>query len=513
VVLAHSAAFRIGAAEARPATRELIGPATREVIEPRVMQVLVALADARGEILSRDDLIASCWEGRIVGEDAINRVLSKLRKLGDTVAAGSFGVETITKVGYRLVVRDGTPLPTGPLPSVADRTGLPRRALLAGGAGLAAAAAAGSIWWLDRSDQPDVPPEAAGYYRQASDALREGSPELHAKALGFLREAAAIAPGSAEVWAKLAIAYFYNRLSVPPQEGAAMRERGRSAARRALELDPRNATVHAALALDHPMHGNWLEVEQHAGRALRLDPRNYDAVSIAAHTRWAVGRLREAVALIDGLGAQASAPQLQFRLPMMLWSAGRLEEADRVIDRAMSLWPRHSSVWFTRFWLYARTGRGREALAMFDDKAMQPPGIPDWNFEVNARCARALMTRATADVEAALASNRQAAPKGTGFAENAILTASQLGRLDEAFRVAEAYFFGRGFTVGPARFTPQQAGYTGPIRFTHWLWFPVARPMRRDPRFIPLLREIGLIDYWRRSGTRPDLAGDFGLPV
>ncbi|WP_297695100.1 hypothetical protein, partial [Phenylobacterium sp.] len=43
------------------------------VLEPRVMQVLVALARERGEIVSRDDLIASCWAGRIVGEDAINR--------------------------------------------------------------------------------------------------------------------------------------------------------------------------------------------------------------------------------------------------------------------------------------------------------------------------------------------------------------------------------------------------------------------------------------------------------
>jgi adenylate cyclase len=107
VDLAHIRPFRIGTVEVRPATREVVGGNRREMLEPRVMQVLVALAGARGEILSRDDLIAACWEGRAVTDDAINRVLSRLRAVARTFEA--FEVETITKVGYRLVgqERDG----------------------------------------------------------------------------------------------------------------------------------------------------------------------------------------------------------------------------------------------------------------------------------------------------------------------------------------------------------------------------------------------------------------------
>ena len=44
------------------------------------MQVLVALAAADGAIVGRDDLTRRCWEGRVVGEDAINRVISRLRR-------------------------------------------------------------------------------------------------------------------------------------------------------------------------------------------------------------------------------------------------------------------------------------------------------------------------------------------------------------------------------------------------------------------------------------------------
>ena len=105
VDLAHIQPFRIGPVEVRPATLEVAGRNRREALEPRVMQVLVALAGARGEILSRDDLIAACWEGRVVTDDAINRVLSRLRALARTFEA--FQVETITKVGYRLVGQDG----------------------------------------------------------------------------------------------------------------------------------------------------------------------------------------------------------------------------------------------------------------------------------------------------------------------------------------------------------------------------------------------------------------------
>ena len=65
------------------------------------MQVLVALAQARGEVVGRDELTARCWEGRVVGEDAISRVISRLRKLSDGLGRDGWKLETVTKVGYR----------------------------------------------------------------------------------------------------------------------------------------------------------------------------------------------------------------------------------------------------------------------------------------------------------------------------------------------------------------------------------------------------------------------------
>src|SRR4051812_24956577 len=92
--LAHQPAFSLGALEVRPSTREVVSADSREVLQPRVMQVLVALAGARGAVVSRDDLITTCWNGRVVGEDAITLVMSKLRRLSDR-SGGAFVVETV----------------------------------------------------------------------------------------------------------------------------------------------------------------------------------------------------------------------------------------------------------------------------------------------------------------------------------------------------------------------------------------------------------------------------------
>lgn len=68
------------------------------------MQVLVALANAGGAVVTREELIESCWGDRIVGDDSIHQVISKIRKLGSGSGRG-IPVETVRGVGYRLDLR------------------------------------------------------------------------------------------------------------------------------------------------------------------------------------------------------------------------------------------------------------------------------------------------------------------------------------------------------------------------------------------------------------------------
>jgi DNA-binding winged helix-turn-helix (wHTH) protein/tetratricopeptide (TPR) repeat protein len=107
VELAHADRIAIGGLEIDPGLRRVAAGGRSERLEPRVMQLLVALARADGAILSRDDLLEACWDGRAVSDDAINRVISRLRKTLAALSAGAVGIETIPRVGYRLVVGAG----------------------------------------------------------------------------------------------------------------------------------------------------------------------------------------------------------------------------------------------------------------------------------------------------------------------------------------------------------------------------------------------------------------------
>lgn len=111
IQLARVPSFRLGDLDVHPATRQVSSGAGSETLEPRVMQLLVALADARGAVVSRDELIMRCWGGTIVGDNAIQRVVSRLRELAAGLGAGSFRIETISKVGYRLLPADGADAP------------------------------------------------------------------------------------------------------------------------------------------------------------------------------------------------------------------------------------------------------------------------------------------------------------------------------------------------------------------------------------------------------------------
>ncbi|HEY5085153.1 MAG TPA: hypothetical protein VII48_11550, partial [Rhizomicrobium sp.] len=45
-----------------------------------------------------------------------------------------------------------------------------------------------------------------------------------------------------------------------------------------------------------------------------------------------------------------------------------------------------------------------------------------------------------------------------------------------------------------------------------FLFWPNLSEFRRDPRFMPLAVQVGLVDYWRVSGKWPDFCSDPGLP-
>lgn len=516
--LAHEAELRLGRLTIRPGVRQVVDEAgAAEILEPRVMQVLVALAREPGRILSRDDLIELCWDGRIVGEDAINRVISRLRRVAEGIGAGVFRIETITKVGYRLVQleadapdtgADPTPLP----PHMPERPAPPavsRRGLIAGGVALAGAALGGGLWWRGRvTDAPPPPSDpVAVLIEEGRDAMRQAEPQSIAQAVGLLRRAVELAPRSAEAWGLLATAYAGQMFGRPSGGVEESRMRAEAAIARASALDPNNPDVAVARGMMLPKRGAWAEADRIYGAALARHPKSIDLLFAYGMRLSMVGRMRESAVLSDRAAALLAKPTPihSFYHALALWGAGRLDEADRAIAQAMELFPLHYAVWFTRYFLYLYSGRADRALAMGADVENRPRGIPTWNFEMVQAVAKAMMSRAPADVDAAMAINMEAARRGAGFAENTIQFASALGRLDQAFAVADAYLFGRGFEVSERRFSEIQGVYTRfSDRRTTALFAPSTAAMRGDPRFERLVEEIGLTRYWREAGIVPD---------
>ena len=123
--IAREGDFALGSAQVSPSTREILIAGERQTLQPRVMQVLIALARRKGEVVSRDELVMSCWEGLSVSEDSINRCIGQLRRLSEEGDGGIFAIETIARVGYRLTA--GAPAAASP---VSQTTAKPRIAIL-----------------------------------------------------------------------------------------------------------------------------------------------------------------------------------------------------------------------------------------------------------------------------------------------------------------------------------------------------------------------------------------------
>jgi DNA-binding winged helix-turn-helix (wHTH) protein len=159
VDLAHQANFQLGGMDVRPSVRQVEFGGVTQTLEPRHLQVLVALWRSGGEVVSREELIESCWGGRAVGDDAINRSMVYLRRLARS--NGAFTIENIPRVGYRLVET------SGPQKSVKPR--LPRAVVGASLAVVVVAAGAGGWLWRQAQAQPATPRVALKPFQTAGD--------------------------------------------------------------------------------------------------------------------------------------------------------------------------------------------------------------------------------------------------------------------------------------------------------------------------------------------------------
>jgi TolB-like protein len=106
VNLAQEADFCVQALHVFPKACRVEANQAAISVEPKVMELLVLLARANGQNVTREEIVGACWEGRAVSDDAITRTLGKARKIATLTDPPAFRIETRPKVGVRLVSSD-----------------------------------------------------------------------------------------------------------------------------------------------------------------------------------------------------------------------------------------------------------------------------------------------------------------------------------------------------------------------------------------------------------------------
>ncbi|MEQ1514054.1 MAG: winged helix-turn-helix domain-containing protein [Lysobacteraceae bacterium] len=95
--------FRIGDLLVVPASLVVVRNGQEIKFEPRWMQVLVMLAEHANETLSTERLLIDVWGSTIYGDSPVSKTISHIRKsIGDDSRKPRY-IETVSKVGYKLI--------------------------------------------------------------------------------------------------------------------------------------------------------------------------------------------------------------------------------------------------------------------------------------------------------------------------------------------------------------------------------------------------------------------------
>ena len=493
--------FRLGPMAISPSRRHVEGPTGQIQVEPLIMQVFLLLLDARGAVVTRNELFDQCWGGVIVGDDSLNRAIAGVRRIAAEMGPGLFEIETIPRTGYRLRGEILTSEVTAGAAEEHSPSPISRRMMLGGA--VATVGGAAGLWWITR-DRAD--PRVARLLDDGKRSLREGWPDSEAQGVDLFRQAAKLDPGNDETWGLLALALRNVIEQAPPSQTTAAVVECESAARRALAINPKEGNALTALAMMRPEFGNWYEAEASLRHVLRVAPDNLAAMAHLGLLFQSVGRTRDSGILNDRVVAlEPLSPVYQFRRAFRLWILGQIEESDRTIDRALQLWPRHPAVWNARLAIFAFTGRTEAAERFLDDIQMRPSTHTRATEGLWRISLRALGAGVPTDVAAAVAANIKAAPQSGNSAARAVMFLSALGELNAAFDVADGYLLRRGPLIG----TLWAGKNEMPVNDTHWrrtmnLFTPATAAMRSDPRFEGLCDGIGMTAYWRKRGIWPD---------
>jgi len=170
--------------------------------------------------------------------------------------------------------------------------------------------------------------EAYDLYLQAR-ALRVQGPPGIVQGIGIFEQAIAKDPSFAPAYAGLGSAYALRSIQFQVDHAPDELQKMRTAADKAIELDPLLADAHEALGLVYSRYGQFEQAEKNFRSAIQLDPnRAITYTEFALYLLRVLGRNNEAIQLLRiAQRADPLSPEVQSAMGFLLIAAGRFNEA------------------------------------------------------------------------------------------------------------------------------------------------------------------------------------------
>lgn len=303
--------------------------------------------------------------------------------------------------------------------------------------------------------------EAYNAYLQGKYFLGRRNRENLEKAAGYFERATQLDARYAPAWAGLGQTHIYY---IPAQEAF---QKARESIDRALALNPKLGSAHAAMALIH-MHGDydWAAAGAACEQALALAPGDAGVVLRAGLLAKVLGRFDEAIARYRrAIELDPLNPQVWRTLGNALYYAGRHEEAAAALRKALELAPEMSNTHTLLARVSLAQARYEDALA-----EMEKEKHPFWGLFGRALAHHALGRKKEADAELAeLIGSFQA---------------------DAPYQIAEVYAF-RG-EADPAFEWLKRAFASRDPGLSEVKGDPLLKGLEKDPRHVSLLQQMRL---------------------
>ena len=312
------------------------------------------------------------------------------------------------------------------------------------------------------------------------------------EALAKMRDLLAAAPDSASAHSDLAMSLAFKATATPASSRAPLLAEADAALARARKLDPNSPRLGVEEVITAARGIPLADFDVYLRNLLPKLEKNHAGGIISANLHFhelyiAVGRRRDALDSIMAVAANDPGTVATQILPGFAYAViGQTTTARDLFKAGLEANP-NTEAWSE--WTIAAIFLGAgDAGAMLKT----PPWfVPARTVDCLRDIRKANLSSNPAD--RAMGSQRaiECADRGDLNPTNAIILPVALGDRDRTFE----------------RMTrePKTDSVTMQQFATSGLFWPTARTLRTDPRFLPLVQRLGLMDYWRATKTQPDV--------